>query len=179
MTPINRLVTAPLVIAASIGLALLGVTAFAAVSTVIAVGTMAETDLFDGPASITMRTLTIDPDEVLGWHFHPGVGAYTIVKTGTLTVEDGCGGETVYSAGQAFLEPPGRVHRGKNLGNTEVVTAQTFIVPLGAPTTMSVPQLCGRPAEVADCRHGAWSDYTHPRPFKSQGDCEQYVIAGK
>ena len=175
----RKLVTAPLVMVAGIGLALLGVTAYAAVSTVTAVGTMAESDLFGGPASITMRTLTIDSDEVLGWHYHPGVGAYTIVKTGTLTIEDGCGGEAVYSADQAFLEPPGRVHRGKSQGHTEVVTAQTFIVPLGAPISVSVPQLCGPPAEVADCRSGAWSDYTHPRLFRSQGDCEQYVITGK
>ena len=40
------------------------------------------------------------------WHQHPGIGAYTIVKTGTLTVEDGCGGEVVHLPGTAFIEPP-------------------------------------------------------------------------
>jgi len=166
-------------IATSVGLALVGATLYAAVSTVIAVGVMAESDLFDGPASITMRTLEIESGEVLGWHYHSGVGAYTIVTTGTLTVEDGCGGETIYGSGEAFLEPPGRVHRGKNLGNTEVVTAQTFIVPLGMPNSVSVPQRCGPPAVLADCRAGTWEQYTHPRAFSNQGDCERFVNTGR
>jgi quercetin dioxygenase-like cupin family protein len=82
---------------------------------VIAVGTMDHSELVGGPATVTMRLLTIDPGEVLGWHSHPGAGAFTVVTSGVLNVEDGCGGESVYTAGQAFLEPPGRVHRGKNL----------------------------------------------------------------
>jgi hypothetical protein len=60
-------VTAPLVIAASIGLAFLGVTTFAAVSTVIAVGTMAESDLFDGPASVTIPTKSLAGTTTPAW----------------------------------------------------------------------------------------------------------------
>lgn len=80
------------------------------------------------------------------------VGAYTVVKRGTLTIEDGCGGEEVFTAGQAFLEPPGRVHSGKNLGAEEVETIQTFVVPTGTPISVSTEQLCGPPARVEDCR---------------------------
>lgn len=131
------------VLAVGLGAVLLGFTVHAAVSEVIAVGNMAHSDLFVGPATVTMRRLTIAPGEVLGWHHHPGVGAYTIVESGMLVVEDGCGGETVYTAGEAFLEPPNRVHRGKNLTAEEVETVQTFIVPTGSPTSVSTPQLCG------------------------------------
>ncbi len=160
--------------------ALVGVTAYAAVSEVIAVGTMAHSEALGGPASVTMRRLTIAPGEVLGWHYHPGVGAYTIVRRGTLAVEDGCGGETIYTAGQAFLEPPNRVHRGKNYSLTdEIETVQTFIVPLGSPISVSTTQLCGAPTGVQECKNDGWMKFTHPRSFSSQGDCLQYVKTGQ
>ena len=85
---------------------------YAATSVVSGSGTMANYDPFGGPATMTARSLFIDANEVLPWHQHPGIGAYTIVKTGTLTVEDGCGGTVVYPEGSAFIEPPGRIHRG-------------------------------------------------------------------
>lgn len=158
---------------------LFGAVAYAAVSEVIAVGTMAHSDLFGGPATVTVRRLTIAPGEVLGWHYHPGVGAYTIVRRGTLNVEDGCGGEEVYTAGQAFLEPPNRVHRGKNLTAEEVETVQAFIVPAGTPISFSTQRLCGAPADVEECKEDGWANFTHPRAFVSQGDCVQFVLNGK
>jgi quercetin dioxygenase-like cupin family protein len=167
------------VIGVSLGALLIGFTAYAAVSQVIAVGTMDHSELVGGPATVTMRLLTIAPGEVLGWHYHPGASAYTIVRNGTLNVEDGCGSEAVYTEGQAFLEPPGRVHRGKNLTGEPVVTAQTFIVPTGSPISVSTGQLCGPPALVGECKGGGWMDFNHPRSFTSQGDCMQYVITGR
>jgi quercetin dioxygenase-like cupin family protein len=167
------------VIGSALGALLIALTAYSAVSQVIAVGTMEHSELVGGPATLTMRTLTIAPGEVLGWHYHPGAGAFTIVTSGMLNVEDGCGGETIYTAGQAFLEPPLRVHRGKNLTAEPVVTAQTFIVPTGSDTTVSTEQLCGAPADVRECTGEGWTTFNHPRSFVSQGDCIQYVITGK
>ncbi|HEX6280061.1 MAG TPA: cupin domain-containing protein [Pyrinomonadaceae bacterium] len=149
---------------------------YAAVNVTIADGTYEHFDQFNGPASTRMRTLTIAPGEVLGWHNHPGVGAYTIVKQGTLTVEDGCGFENVYTAGQAFLEPSGRVHRGKNLGSEPVITAQTFIVPLGTSFSIDVPKSCGRPLKVQECKEEGWQQFDYPQPFVSQGECIAFVI---
>ena len=148
-------------------------------SQVLASGEITHSELFGGPATLTVRRLTIAVGQVLGWHQHPGVGAYTIVKRGTLTVEDGCGGETVYQAGQAFLEPPGRVHRGKNLGTEEVETIQTFIVPAGTPISVGTQQLCGAPAGKEECKNGGWSAFNHPRSFSSQGDCISFVHEGE
>ena len=139
-----------LVIAISLGAVLLGFTAYAAVSEVIAVGTMAHSEALGGPATVTVRRLTIAPGEVLGWHYHPGVGAYTVVRRGTLTLEDGCGGEEVYTAGQAFLEPPGHVHRGKNLGSAEAETVQPFIVPVWTPISVPTQPQCGAPAGAGE-----------------------------
>lgn len=166
-------------IAVGLGAVLLGITAYAAVSEVIAVGTMEFSEPIGGPATVTVRRLTIAPGEVLGWHYHPGVGAYTVVTRGTLTVEDGCGGETVFTAGQAFLEPPGRVHRGKNLGTAPVETIQTFIVPAGTPFSISTERLCGPPAVVSDCKNDGWMTFSHPRSFSNQGDCVRYLNTGR
>jgi len=163
-----------------LGICLIGVTAYSAVNQMIAVGTMEFSDEFGGPATITMRTLTIAPGEVLGWHYHPGLGAYTVVISGTLTVEDGCGFESVYTAGQAFREPPLRNHRGKNLTGEPVVTAQTFIEPEGEDTTVRPGgQLCGVPQEVQECRDRGWATFNFPHVFVSQGDCMQFVVTGK
>jgi quercetin dioxygenase-like cupin family protein len=168
----NRLTTA---IAAGLGaVILIGVTVYAATSTTIGVGTFAHFEPFAGPATITTRSLSVAANEVLGWHQHPGVGAYTIVKSGTLTVEDGCGSEAVYPAGSAFIEPPGRVHRGK-AGAVPVETIQTFVVPAGLAFSVNVPQSCGAPLALAECRNNGWSAFTYPRTFSNEGDCVQYV----
>jgi quercetin dioxygenase-like cupin family protein len=167
------------IVVAGLGAVLLvGVTVYAATSVIIGVGTIAHFEPFDGPATMTVRSLFINANEVLPWHQHPGIGAYTIVKSGTLTVEDGCGGEVVYPQGTAFIEPPGRVHRGK-AGAEPVETVQTFVVPLGSAFSVNVPQACGAPLTVDECKRDGWSNFTYPRSFSNQGDCQQYVITGR
>ena len=168
-------------IVAGLGVALLvGVTVYAATSLIIGVGTIAHYEPFDGPATMTTRSLSINANEVLGWHQHPGIGAYTIVKTGTLVVEDGCGGEVEYPQGTAFVEPPGRVHRGRAKLNTgPVETIQTFVVPAGSAFSVNVPKACGAPRVVDECKGGGWFDFTHPRTFSNQGDCIQYLTTGR
>jgi Cupin domain len=118
------------------------------------------------------------PGEVLAWHYHPGY-AFNVIKSGTLTVEDGCGEEQTLTPGQAFEEMDGRVHRAKNLSPTEdVVVYNTFIVPQGRPTTVNIPnneRRCGPPSNVDECKDDGWAMFTHPRSFSDQGDCVQYV----
>jgi quercetin dioxygenase-like cupin family protein len=147
-------------------------------TTIIAVGTVPHSELFDGgPATVTVRQLTIFPGEVLAWHHHPG-RAYNVILRGTLTAEDGCGGEEVLTAGQSFEEVSGRIHRAKNLGTENVVVINTFIVPQGMPTTINTPnnqRLCGPPESVDECKNGAWANFTHPRTFSSKGECMHFV----
>jgi quercetin dioxygenase-like cupin family protein len=158
-----------------LGAVLLGgiATGYAATSVISGVGTMARFEPFNGPATMTARSLFIGPNEVLPWHQHPGIGAYTIVKTGTLTVEDGCGGVVVYPQGTAFIEPPGRIHRGI-AGDAPVETVQTFLVPAGSGFSVNVPKGCGRPLEVDECKGDGWSAFTAPT-FSNQGDCVAYL----
>jgi len=110
----------------------------AATTLIVAVGTMTHSELFDGPATVTVRQILISPGEVLPWHYHPG-RAYNVIKRGTLTVEDGCGLEEQFTAGQAFEETEFHVHRTKNLGTEEVEVYNTFVVLEGNPTTVNIP----------------------------------------
>lgn len=158
---------------------LFGAVAYAATTVILAVGTIPESELFDGPATVTVRTLTIAPGETLAWHYHPGY-AYNVVKSGTLTVEDGCGGpEETLTAGQAFEEMAGHVHRAKNLSATEpVVVYNTFIIPDGKPTTRNIPnneRRCGPPNNVDECMNDGWANFNHPSSFSNQGQCVEYV----
>ncbi len=158
---------------------LIAATAYAAVTVILAVGTIPQSQLFDGPATVTVRTLTIAPGEQLQWHYHPGY-AYNVVKSGTLTVEDGCGGhEETLVAGQAFEEMDGRVHRAKNLSTTEpVVVYNTFIVPQGKPTTRNIPnneRRCGPPIDVAECKDNGWLQFDFPQAFSNQGQCINFI----
>lgn len=169
-----------LILASAISIVvLLGITAYSATSTFfISNATVPHSRFFDGPATMSIREFTIAPGEVLPWHYHPGV-VLVAVKSGTLTHEEGCGAVDVYKAGQAFEKFDMDVHRAKNEGTEPIVLYDTFVIPQGQPTTVSVPnneRLCGPPPNVESCRNGNWSNYSFPRIFNSQGDCQQWVI---
>ena len=176
----TKLLRNRLALATGLGVVILfGAVAYAAVTNILAVGTIPHSALFDGPATVTVRTLTIKPGETLAWHYHPGY-AFNVVKSGTLTVEDGCGGAPEsLTPGQAFEELEGHVHRARNLSATEdVVVYNTVIVPQGRPTTVNIPgneQRCGPPTNAEECKDGGWAKFTHPRTFSDQGDCVQHV----
>ena len=144
---------------------------------VLFVGTIPDSQVFNGPATVSTRALTLKPGEKLPWHYHPGF-AFNVVKSGTLTVEDGCGGEKTLAPGQGFEEMDGRVHRGKNLGETEVVVYDTFIIPQGKPLTVQIPdneRRCGPPLEAQECRNDDWQKFTHPQTFINRGQCVSFV----
>jgi quercetin dioxygenase-like cupin family protein len=128
-----------LVIAISIGVVLLCSARYTAPTTNILVeGTIPDSKVFGGPVQMIVRTLTIKPGEKLPFHYHPG-HAFNVVKSGTLTVEDGCGGVKTLTPGQGFEEMDGRVHRGRNLTDKDVVVYDTFIIQQGKPTTVNIP----------------------------------------
>lgn len=166
------------VIAVSLGVVVCGAIVYAQTTNVLAVGTIPHSELFDGPATVTVRTLTINPGNSLSWHYHPGY-AFNVVKSGTLTVEDGCGGEETLRPGDAFEEMDGRVHRAINLDPTEpVVIFNTFIMPQGKQTTRNIPgnvRRCGPPENVDECKNDGWMKFDFPRSFNDQGDCVQFV----
>ena len=163
----------------AVGSAVFAAVAYASTTLILAVGTIPESEFFGGPATVTVRTLTIQPGESLAWHHHPGY-AFNVVKSGVLTVEDGCGGgDETLTPGQAFEEVAGHVHRAKNVGTEPVVVYNTFVIPQGNPTTVNTPnneRLCGPPAVLDDCKQEGWVQYSFPQTFADQGECIKWVL---
>lgn len=171
-----------LILVSGICVVLLGISAYSATQNFFVRGAaIAHSQFFDGPAAMSVREFIIAPGEVLSWHYHPGV-VMVAIKSGTLTHEEGCGAVETFTAGQAFEKFHMDVHRAKNLGTEPVVLFDTFIVPDGQPLTVSTPnneRLCGPPPNVGSCRNGGWSNFSFPRLFENQGDCQQWVITRK
>lgn len=123
-----------------------GHAATAAVTNVLAVGTLAESEVIGGPARVTTRTISFAPGEVGVWHYHPGP-LFNVVTQGTVTLEDGfCGPDRSFGPGQAF-EEGGRIHRPRNNGSEPTFAYQTFVTPLGSQTTINLPNFVPR------CQH--------------------------
>jgi len=120
--------TKALVIAISVGVSLLCVTVYSSVyfeaADLLFIGTISDSQVFNGPATVSTRALTLKPGEKLPWHYHPG-SAFNVVKSGTLSVEDGCGGVKTLKPGQGFEEMDGRVHHGMNLSESDVIVYDT------------------------------------------------------
>lgn len=156
-----------------------GVIAYAAVTpTVLGVGTTPHSEVLGGPATVTFRNLLTTPGDVGAWHYHPGK-MVNIVKRGSVTVEDGCGGGATYSAGQAFEKIGGRVHRAINPGTEECEEYNVFINPPGTLLTVFTPnntRLCGPARNVEECKDGGWTNFNHPTTFSNQGECIDYVL---
>jgi quercetin dioxygenase-like cupin family protein len=158
-----------------IGVLILGAVSFASTTNILGTGTMPFSELINGPADVTARQFVSQPGEMGGWHFHPGP-VTSVVTSGTLTVEDGCGGEQTIAAGQAFEQLGGRVHRWKNLGTVPTVEYNMFVVPQGSPLAVQLPdRRCGPPRSNSECRHDGWMTFNYPGTFANQGECMQYV----
>ena len=157
---------------------ILAVAAYGAVMNILAVGTTSYSAVINGPATLTFRQLLMDPQEVSGWHYHPGT-LISVVKRGTVAVEDGCGGEDVHNVGDAFEAVGERIHRAK-AGAEQLEEYNLFITPQGMPPTVQVPEKrCGPPISRQECRQGGWTDFDHPRRFANQGECIQFVRLGE
>ena len=150
---------------------------YAAITLELWVGTSDHIGLWQGPATLTARTLKTPVGETTGpWHYHPGY-VYNVVRQGTITVEDGCGSVQSFSAGQAFETSEGRVHRAYNLGNMDAIESNMFVGPPGRPITVLLgdERRCGPPSTVDECKGDGWASFNHPRQFANQGDCVAYV----
>ena len=153
--------------------------ALALTNNLLAGGTIAHSQLFDGPATILMAQIILNPGDTIPWHYHPG-RAYVIIKSGVITEDQGCGDIVQYGAGEAFEETTQSVHQVTNLGTTPAELYVTVIVPFGSPTTISTGgPLCGPPTDANQCKGNGWATFNHPRSFSNQGDCMQYVQTGK
>ena len=159
-------------------LGITGVVYAAIIPVILGAGVNAHTPIIGGPASVTFRQLTTTPGDVGAWHYHPGY-VHNVVTAGAMRIEDGCGGSSTFSAGQAFETSEGRVHRAINEGSIDATEYNVFIRDEGKPLTRFIPgneRRCGPPSTVNECKDEGWRQFDFPTVFANQGSCIEYVL---
>ena len=106
-------------------LVLLGGTALAFSELFFTFGTVSSYDFggygpgYDVPGTVVVEGFTISPGESVGWHYHKGT-SYVVIARGKISEEEvrssGNCVTTEDTAGQAFVESPGRIHNVTNNG---------------------------------------------------------------
>lgn len=169
-----------ILVMAACAISIFAITAYAVTQVRLAQGTISSSEVFNGgPAVVTMTQITLQPGDVIPWHYHPG-RVYVIVKSGTITEESGCGGSEVLAAGQAFEDPIPQVHQVSNTGTVPAVLFSTLISAPGQPLAINTGgPLCGPPTNKDQCKDGGWVNFNFPRSFEDQGDCVSSINTGK
>jgi quercetin dioxygenase-like cupin family protein len=86
------------------------------------------------PTDVHVQEVRFAPGDVVDWHDHPGF-AIISVKSGTMTFYVGCEAH-VTGPGEAMVESGGPT-KAVNEGTTEALFYVTYVVPRGAPRTVS------------------------------------------
>ena len=89
------------------------------------------------PGTVEIQGFTLDPGEVVPWHYHKGQ-SYIVLAEGILTEQEltktgKCGPQHTFRSGAAFVETPGRIHTVTNSGSTQAVLYWATIYPKGDP----------------------------------------------
>lgn len=137
----------------SLGTLLLG----AASATALTVTPLGVGKLPSGDIVLTAQ-FVLEPGDVVPWHYHSGYGWATIIS-GTLTLEDGCGGAPEeFTAGASFKEKAGIVHTAYNAGTVPMILLWTEIFPACQEPTIYVdgPSCSGKssrphPVKIPRC----------------------------
>ena len=79
-----------------------------------------------------MASVEFAPGSVLNHHTHPG-DEYAVVLQGTLEISAEGRETRRVSTGDVFHNPRGLIHQARNVGDTPVRLAVTFIVDKGKP----------------------------------------------
>ena len=86
-----------------------------------------------GPFEVVHLILDFAPGAWTPLHTHGGQGLVTVLE-GTMTRREQ-GTETVYTAGQGWVETPDREHAAGNATAASATVFVTFLLPTGAPLT--------------------------------------------
>ena len=95
----------------------------------------------EGFSDVYVLEVTVAPGGQTGWHAHPGP-AFVSVKAGVATEysgEDPNCTPVVHLAGTGFMEVPGHVHNVRNEGTVPLDVVVLYILPVGAPVRIDVP----------------------------------------
>ena len=82
-----------------------------------------------------------------------------------------------HHGGQAHRQSQRRRQFG-GAGLQSCTAVRGFVVPVGSGFSVNVPEGCGAPLVVDECKGGGWEMFTFPRTFSDQGDCVAFVLRG-
>ena len=91
----------------------------------------------DTAKEVVMRLVEFPPGAALGRHTHPG-DEFAFVLQGTLEISADGGQPRRVSTGDTFHNPRGIIHQARNVGDTPVRLAATFILDKGKPLVQPV-----------------------------------------
>ncbi|EHB56433.1 Cupin 2 conserved barrel domain protein [Mycolicibacterium rhodesiae JS60] len=98
----------------------------------------------DGPTTLIVQSLVLQPGASSGWHTHPG-SELSAITAGAVALQtaSACGPVT-YSAGQAVFIPAGVPHRVDNPSASEAQVVLTYTLPVDAPLRDDAPDVCAK-----------------------------------
>jgi quercetin dioxygenase-like cupin family protein len=96
----------------------------------------------DGPTTLIVQSLILQPGASSGWHTHPGT-ELSVITGGSVALQTaGACGPVTYGAGQAVSIPPGVPHRVVNESASEAQVVLTYTIPVDAPVRGDAPDVC-------------------------------------
>jgi len=98
----------------------------------------------DGPTTLIVQNLVLQPGASSGWHTHPG-SELSVITGGTVALQTAtaCGPAT-YGAGQAVFIPAGVPHRVVNESASEAQVVLTYTLPVDAQVRGDAPDVCAK-----------------------------------
>ncbi len=88
----------------------------------------------EGMFTELLRVIDFPPGSGTGLHTHGGP-TFLLMVEGALTLRQD-GADTVYAAGESWMETPGVVHEAFNAGDTNARVIGVYLLPMAAPTTL-------------------------------------------
>ncbi|MCX2933030.1 cupin domain-containing protein [Mycobacterium sp. CVI_P3] len=96
----------------------------------------------DGPTTLVVQGLDMQPGAASGWHTHPGA-ELSVITGGSVAVQTATACDPVtYGAGQAVYIPAGMPHRVGNESGSAARVVITYTLPVDAPVRGDAPDAC-------------------------------------
>ncbi|MBB3605562.1 quercetin dioxygenase-like cupin family protein [Mycolicibacterium sp. BK556] len=98
----------------------------------------------DGPTTLIVQSLALQPGASSGWHTHPG-SELSVITGGAVALQTATAcGPVTYGAGQAVFIPAGVPHRVANQSGSEAQVVLTYTLPVDAPVRGDAPDACAK-----------------------------------
>ena len=96
----------------------------------------------DGPTTLIVQSLALQPGASSGWHTHPG-SELSVITGGSVALQTATAcGPVTYGVGQAVFIPAGVPHRVVNQSAAEAQVVLTYTLPVDAAVRGDAPDVC-------------------------------------